>query len=90
MDLESSYPADYANVLLRGLPRNQSAILETLLDLFSSVSARSATNGMTPRFISGLFSPYIFGLSEDKNFDETYSEWLWFTDALEHVLLVVH
>ena len=42
---------------------------------------------MVPRRIAALFSPYILGLSVDKNFDETISEWTNFTSALEHILL---
>jgi hypothetical protein len=32
-------------------------------------------------------SPYVFGLSDDRSFDETYQEWQRSTDALEHILL---
>ena len=42
---------------------------------------------MVPRRIAALFSPYILGLSVDKNFDETIAEWTNFTSALEHILL---
>lgn len=58
-----------------------------LLALFSSVAAHSAKNGLPPRKLAALFSPYVFGLSDDRSFDETYQEWQRSTDALEHILL---
>jgi hypothetical protein len=33
--------------------------------------------------LAALFSPYVFGLSDDRSFDETYQEWQRSTDALE-------
>lgn len=58
-----------------------------LLSLFSSVAAHSAKNGLPPRKLAGLFSPYAFGLRHDRSFDETYQEWQRCTLALEHILL---
>lgn len=58
-----------------------------LLSLFSSVAAHSAKNGLPPRKLAGLFSPYVFGLRHDRSFDETYQEWQRCTLALEHILL---
>lgn len=59
----------------------------SLLSLFSSISAHSAKNGMSPRKLAALFSPYVFGLRDDGSFDETYEEWQRGTTALEHILL---
>jgi len=42
---------------------------------------------MPPRKLASLFSPYVFGLADDRSFDETYREWQRATDALEHILL---
>ena len=42
---------------------------------------------MPPRKLASLFSPYLFGLSDDETFDATYQEWQRATDATEHLLL---
>lgn len=59
----------------------------SLLSLFSSIAAHSAKNGMPPRRLASLFSPYIFGLADDQTFDVTYREWQKATDATEHIIL---
>ena len=59
----------------------------SLLSLFSSIAAHSGKNGMPPRRLASLFSPYIFGLVDDQNFDQTYDEWQRATDATEHIIL---
>lgn len=83
-----SYPANYCTThLITRLPTHNSTLLSTLLSLFSSVAAYSAVNGMTPRKIASLFSPYIFGLADDQPFEETYREWQRSTDATEHIIL---
>lgn len=83
-----SYPARYCTShLITRLPNHNSNLLGTLLELFSSVAAYSASNGMTPRKLASLFSPYVFGLADDQPFDATYQEWQRGTDALEHILL---
>ncbi|GAA5857139.1 hypothetical protein JCM8547_007981 [Rhodosporidiobolus lusitaniae] len=73
--------------LISRLPVASGGLLSTLLSFFSSVTAWSATNGMLPRRLAALFSPYIFGLPDDRSFDETYLEWQKATDAVEHILL---
>lgn len=73
--------------LIARLPPASGRLLSILLALFSSVAAHSAKNGLPPRKLAALFSPYIFGLSDDRSFDETYQEWQRSTDALEHILL---
>lgn len=84
----ASYPPTSCTThLLSRLPTESENLLSSLLSLFSSVSAYSSTNGMTPRKISSLFSPYVFGMDDDKSFDETYAQWQRATDAMEHMLL---
>ncbi|GAA5872254.1 hypothetical protein JCM3774_003326 [Rhodotorula dairenensis] len=73
--------------LIGRLPPASGRLLLVLLALFSSVAAHSAKNGLPPRKLAALFSPYVFGISDDRSFDETYQEWQRSTDALEHILL---
>ncbi|GAA5827054.1 hypothetical protein JCM11251_002224 [Rhodosporidiobolus azoricus] len=73
--------------LISRLSAANGRLLTTLLSFFSSISAHSASNGMPPRKLAALFSPYIFGLPDDRTFDETYQEWQRGTDAFEHILL---
>ncbi|GAA5962875.1 hypothetical protein JCM21900_005642 [Sporobolomyces salmonicolor] len=73
--------------LIARLPMSNGRLLATLLSLFSSVSAHSGANGMPPRKLAALFSPYVFGLADDQTFDATYEEWQRATDATEHILL---
>lgn len=47
----------------------------------------SGKNGMTPRKLASLFSPYFFGLPDDESFDKTYAEWQARTDATEHIII---
>ncbi|KAM0755737.1 hypothetical protein T439DRAFT_341384 [Meredithblackwellia eburnea MCA 4105] len=84
----TSYPARYCSENLIGrLPNTSASLLSNLLTLFSSISAYSSKNGLTPRKLAGLFSAYVFGISDDKPFDETYIEWQRATDAFEHIIL---
>ncbi|KAL8286258.1 hypothetical protein RQP46_004746 [Phenoliferia psychrophenolica] len=84
----TAYPARHCSTALIGrLPNVNAKLLSSLLSLFSSICAYSSKNGLTPRKLAGLFSPYVFGLSDDKSFDETYVEWQRATDAFEHILL---
>ncbi|BGP44695.1 hypothetical protein JCM10450v2_000509 [Rhodotorula kratochvilovae] len=55
--------------------------------LFVHIRPSDAANGMPPRKLASLFSPYVFGLADDRSFDETYQEWQRASDALEHILL---
>ncbi|GAA6062080.1 hypothetical protein JCM10212_006503 [Sporobolomyces blumeae] len=73
--------------LVARLPFSSGRLLISLLSLFSSIAAHSATNGMPPRKLAALFSPYVFGLPDDQTFDATYDEWQRATDATEHILL---
>ncbi|BGP67094.1 hypothetical protein RTG_00488 [Rhodotorula toruloides ATCC 204091] len=73
--------------LVSRLSASNGRLLSSLLSLFSSISAHSAKNGMSPRKLAALFSPYVFGLRDDGSFDETYEEWQRGTTALEHILL---
>ncbi|GAA5894318.1 hypothetical protein JCM5296_005136 [Sporobolomyces johnsonii] len=73
--------------LIARLSSSNGRLLATLLSLFSSVSAHSGANGMPPRKLAALFSPYVFGLADDQTFDATYEEWQRATDATEHILL---
>ncbi|GAA5918830.1 hypothetical protein JCM1841_002760 [Sporobolomyces salmonicolor] len=73
--------------LIARLPMSNGRLLATLLSLFSSVSAHSGANGMPPRKLAALFSPYVFGLADDQTFDATYEEWQRATDATEHIIL---
>ncbi|GAA5898684.1 hypothetical protein JCM6882_000896 [Rhodosporidiobolus microsporus] len=73
--------------LITRLAAANGRLLTTILSFFSSVAAHSASNGMPPRKLAALFSPYIFGLPDDRTFDETYQEWQRATDAVEHILL---
>ncbi|GAA6039053.1 hypothetical protein JCM8097_000174 [Rhodosporidiobolus ruineniae] len=73
--------------LISRLAAANGRLLSTLLSFFSSVAAHSAKNGMPPRKLAALFSPYIFGLPDDRTFDETYGDWQRATDAFEHILL---
>ncbi|GAA5992010.1 hypothetical protein JCM10908_000695 [Rhodotorula pacifica] len=85
---DGSYaPTACSAFLINRLPPASGRLLSILLALFSSVAAHSAKNGLPPRKLAALFSPYIFGLSDDRSFDETYQEWQRSTDALEHILL---
>lgn len=66
---------------------DEQRLLGLLLSFFSSAAAHSTASGCTPRRIAALFSPYIFGLPNDRSFDATYDVWLQHTAALEHVLV---
>ncbi|KAI5481457.1 hypothetical protein MNV49_004213 [Pseudohyphozyma bogoriensis] len=84
----ASYPPQYcSSSLISRLPKANAHLLSTILSLFSNIAAYSSSNGMTPRKLASLFAPYFFGLSDDKPFDETYTEWQKATDATEHILL---
>ncbi|GAA5916942.1 hypothetical protein JCM8208_001652 [Rhodotorula glutinis] len=80
-------PTSCSLYLMSSLPPSNARLLTDLLSLFSSIAAHSAANGMPPRKLASLFSPYVFGLADDRSFDETYREWQRATDALEHILL---
>ncbi|GAA5932504.1 hypothetical protein JCM3775_005938 [Rhodotorula graminis] len=80
-------PTSCTRHLISSLPPSNGRLLTNLLSLFSSIAAHSAANGMPPRKLASLFSPYVFGLADDRSFDETYREWQRATDALEHILL---
>ncbi|GAA5852943.1 hypothetical protein JCM9279_000087 [Rhodotorula babjevae] len=80
-------PTACAQHLISSLPPSNARLLINLLSLFSSIAAHSAANGMPPRKLASLFSPYVFGLADDRSFDETYREWQRASDALEHIVL---
>ncbi|GAA6047802.1 hypothetical protein JCM3770_004650 [Rhodotorula araucariae] len=83
-----NYPSKACSLhLISRLSASNGRLLANLMSLFSSVAAHSAANGMPPRKLASLFSPYVFGLADDRSFDETYQEWQRASDALEHVLL---
>ncbi|GAA5896383.1 uncharacterized protein JCM6883_006886 [Sporobolomyces salmoneus] len=73
--------------LIARMSMSNGRLLASLLSLFSSIAAHSAQNGMPPRRLASLFSPYIFGLADDQTFDVTYEEWQRATDATEHLIL---
>ncbi|GAA5950992.1 hypothetical protein JCM3765_004649 [Sporobolomyces pararoseus] len=73
--------------LIARMSTSNGRLLASLLSLFSSIAAHSAKNGMPPRRLASLFSPYIFGLADDQTFDTTYEEWQKATDATEHLIL---
>ncbi|GAA5846946.1 hypothetical protein JCM3766R1_004024 [Sporobolomyces carnicolor] len=73
--------------LIARMSTSNARLLASLLSLFSSIAAHSAHNGMPPRRLASLFSPYIFGLADDHTFDDTYDEWQRATDATEHLIL---
>ncbi|GAA5922025.1 uncharacterized protein JCM15063_003162 [Sporobolomyces koalae] len=73
--------------LIARLSTHDGRLLSSLLSLFSSIAAHSARNGMPPRRLAGLFSPYVFGLADDQAFDVTYEDWQRATDATEHIIL---
>ncbi|GAA5875877.1 hypothetical protein JCM16303_004031 [Sporobolomyces ruberrimus] len=73
--------------LIARMSTSNGRLLSSLLSLFSSIAAHSAKNGMPPRRLASLFSPYIFGLADDQTFDVTYREWQKATDATEHIIL---
>ncbi|GJN91519.1 hypothetical protein Rhopal_004542-T1 [Rhodotorula paludigena] len=85
---ERGFPPKSCTVhLISRLSASNGRLLTSLLTLFSTIAAHSATNGMPPRKLAALFSPYVFGLADDRGFDETYEEWQRATDAFEHILL---
>ncbi|BGP12621.1 hypothetical protein JCM10213_008758 [Rhodosporidiobolus nylandii] len=73
--------------LISRLSAANGRLLAALLSLFSSLAAHAPANGMPPRKLAALFSPYVFGLADDRTFDETYEEWQRATDAFEHIIL---
>ena len=84
----SSYPPKHlSSALISRLPPASARLLVGLLSLFSSICAHSKTNGMPPRKLASLFSPFLFGLADDQTFDATYTEWQRITDATEHIIL---
>ncbi|KAK4058059.1 hypothetical protein OIO90_000798 [Microbotryomycetes sp. JL221] len=84
----TSYPPKHlSQALLSRLDSPNNRLLSTLLSLFSSICAHSKANGMPPRKLAALFSPFVFGLSDDATFDATYAEWQRGTSALEHIIL---
>ncbi|KAH8920615.1 hypothetical protein BT69DRAFT_396164 [Atractiella rhizophila] len=85
---EKIYPPRYFTThLLYHLSTQTSNLLQCLMELLSSTAAYSHQNGMTPKKLASLFSAYIFGLPDDETFDTTYSVWLKYTHATEHMLL---
>ncbi|CAH7668603.1 hypothetical protein PPACK8108_LOCUS3125 [Phakopsora pachyrhizi] len=73
--------------LLGTLPPHVSQLLIILLDLFATVSAYSHLNGMTVHKCAAIFGGFIFGLEDDLSFEETYSNWLKYSHATEHLIL---
>ncbi|SCV68870.1 BQ2448_991 [Microbotryum intermedium] len=80
-------PRHCSTHLIARLATSSAKLLTEILSLFSSISAHSKANGMPPRKLASLFSPYIFGLADDETFDATYEQWQRLTDATEHILL---
>ncbi|SCZ91004.1 BZ3500_MvSof-1268-A1-R1_Chr1-3g02467 [Microbotryum saponariae] len=84
----AGYPPRHCSThLIARLATSSAKLLTEILSLFSSISAHSKANGMPPRKLASLFSPYIFGLADDETFDATYEQWQRLTDATEHILL---
>ncbi|GAA6014815.1 hypothetical protein JCM11491_002126 [Sporobolomyces phaffii] len=81
------HPKSCTMNLIARLNTSNGRLLASLLSLFSSIAAHSGKNGMPPRRLASLFSPYIFGLADDQTFDATYIEWQKATDATEHIIL---
>ncbi|KAG0148230.1 hypothetical protein CROQUDRAFT_90562 [Cronartium quercuum f. sp. fusiforme G11] len=85
---DTNYPPDFiSSHLFPALPTTTVSLLSTLLDLFSTVSAYSHLNGMTIHKCSAIFGAYIFGLEDDLTFEQTYSHWLRYAHATEHLVL---
>ncbi|KAM0793218.1 hypothetical protein ACM66B_000685 [Microbotryomycetes sp. NB124-2] len=80
-------PKHLSATLLARLPPANARLLRSLLALFSSICAHSKANGMPPRKLASLFSPFLFALSDDATFDATYAEWQRATSATEHIIL---
>ncbi|KAH9817836.1 hypothetical protein DFH28DRAFT_960877 [Melampsora americana] len=85
---DSNYPPDSITTqLFNTLPTSSAEILITLLDLFSSVAAYSHLNGITIHKCGAIFGAFIFGLEDDLPFEQTYSNWLRYSHATEHMIL---
>ncbi|KAK4054880.1 hypothetical protein OIV83_000804 [Microbotryomycetes sp. JL201] len=80
-------PKHLSTALLSRLPPSNARLLKSLLALFSSICAHSKANGMPPRKLASVFSPFVFALSDDATFDATYVEWQRATNATEHIIL---
>ncbi|PLW23908.1 hypothetical protein PCASD_13481 [Puccinia coronata f. sp. avenae] len=81
------YPPDFLSThFLAQLAAPTASLLSCLLDLFASASVRADLNGMTPHKCGALFGAYIFGLEDDKPFEQTYSHWLRQSHATEHMI----
>lgn len=84
----SDYPARFITThLLSLLPSTIAGLLSCLLDLFSKVSAYSHLNGMTAHKCGAIFGAFIFGLEDDMPFEKTYTSWLRYSHATEHLIL---
>lgn len=85
---DSNYPPDSITTqLFKTLTANSAEILITLLDLFSSVAAYSHLNGITIHKCGAIFGAFIFGLEDDLPFEQTYTNWLRYAHATEHMIL---
>lgn len=84
---------DYSNLsfirthLFHRLPSSVASLLTSLLDLMASAISFSAKNGCTPHKLAALLGPLIFGLCDDQPFEETYTTFIKYKNATEHLIL---
>ncbi|OAV98963.1 hypothetical protein PTTG_02473 [Puccinia triticina 1-1 BBBD Race 1] len=82
------YPPRFLSThLVAHMSAPAASLLTCLLDLFASASVRADLTGMTVHKCGALFGAYIFGLEDDKPFEQTYSHWLRQAHATEHLIL---
>ncbi|KAA1126462.1 hypothetical protein PGTUg99_017594 [Puccinia graminis f. sp. tritici] len=82
------YPPRFLSThLFANMSAPATSLLSCLLDLFASASVRADLTGMTVHKCGALFGAYIFGLVEDKPFEQTYTHWLRQSHATEHLIL---
>lgn len=81
------YPPRFLTTdLFSQLSAPAASLLSCLLDLFASASVRADLTGMTIHKCGALFGAYIFGLEDDQPFEKTYSNWLRYSHATEHLV----